>query len=121
MIVLGLASLFRGESKSLLSPRKLIALALALAAYWVSKWISLPGMREYVPFSAWLPFIPAWLNAPLMWGVPAVIAALGLWAAWYTIFRRGEGRSPIFFLLIYAAVDGMLTMAIYGVVILSAF
>jgi hypothetical protein len=121
LIVLGLASLFGRENTSLLGPRKLISLALALAAYWVSKVISLPGMREYVPFSAWLPFIPTWLNAPLMWGVPAVIAALGLWAAWYTIYRRGEGRSPIFFLLVYATVDGLLTVAVYGVVILSAF
>jgi hypothetical protein len=121
LAILGLASLFRREEQGLLSVRNVIALVLALAAYWVAKLVSLPGMREYVPFTAWLPFVPSWMGIPLQWGVPAGIAALGLWAAWYAIYRRGAGRSPFFFLLVYIAVDGMLTMAIYGVLVLSAF
>jgi hypothetical protein len=121
LLLLGLASLFRREDESLLSARKLIALALALAAYWAGKVVLLPGMRDYVPFSAWLPFIPPWLNVPLQWGVPIAIGALGLWAAWHIVYRRGTGRSPAFFMLIYAAIDGPLTMAVYGVLVLSAF
>jgi hypothetical protein len=121
LLLLVLASVLRRESQDLFSLHNVVGLGLALAAYWVAKLAMLPGMRDYVPFSAWLPFIPSWLSLPLRLGVPLAIAGLGLWAAWHYVYRRGAGRSPTFFLLVYAAIDGPLTMAVYGVLVFSAF
>lgn len=93
-----------------------VSLALTMAGYWAVKLLSLPGLRSYVPFSAWIPRIPAWMQAPLQIGVPLAITLFAIWVAWHTIFRRGS-RSPLYFFLTFAAVDGALTMAVYGFLI----
>lgn len=119
-IVLFATSFIRDDDAPLHSPGVLISLGLAIVGYWGSKIAFLPSMRDYVPFSAWIPFMPTWIELPLQILVPAGIAVLALYLAWRFTYRV-QRRSPFFFLLIYAAVDGIMTMAVYGVIVFGAF
>jgi hypothetical protein len=120
MVVLGLTSRIRREDESLTGLGTLIGLGLAMGAYWAGKLVTIPAMRDYVPFSAWLPIVPPWLNLPLRLGVPLLIAALALLIAWRYTYGR-QNRALLFFMLIYIAIDGVLTMAVYGVIIFGAY
>lgn len=97
-----------------------IAVILALATLWVSKLGILPGITSYVPFSAWIPFLPSSLSLPLRIATPLIILGLAIAGAlWFT--RKYE-RKPIFeFFFAYCIIDGILTMAVYGVLIIAAF
>jgi hypothetical protein len=120
VVVLGLTSVIRRKEESFTSIGVIISLALAIAAYWVGKLLLMSTIRDYVPFSAWLPFIPSALNLPLQLGVPLLITGLALAVAWRYTYGS-ERHSPFFFLLIYAAIDAALTMAVYGVTFYGAF
>lgn len=120
LLVVGVTAFLRGEDEGLFDAGTLISLGLALVVYWVAKVGVLPAIGDYVPFSAWIPVIPLWLESPLRLGVPVLIGLLGFLVAWGLTYRR-EVRSPIYFLLIYAAVDGMLTGAVYGLHFYAAF
>ena len=121
LVILGVTAPIRREDDSLTSPGVVVSLALALAAYWAGKLLLMPGLPSYVPFSAWLPMIPPGLNLPLQVGVPLLIAGLGLVVAWRYTYYGSERPSTLFFLLIYAALDGALTMAIYSPVFYASF
>jgi hypothetical protein len=86
---------------------------------WIVKLGVLPGMVDYVPFSAWIPILSEWLILPLRIGVPLLAAIFSLLVAWYLLKRRAES-SIYAFLLIYAAVDAVLTLGVYGVLVLAA-
>lgn len=103
----------RGQPGETITVGTGISLLLAGAAYWTVKLLTIPGMRNYVPFSAWIPGIPAWLQLPLQIGVPVLITLAGITAAWYFTYRRNS-ESILNFLFIFGAVDGLLTMAVYG-------
>jgi hypothetical protein len=96
-----------------------ISLALAIAAYWYSKIIWLPGILTYVPFSAWLPMMPDSWGPSLQIFVPAFISLISLYLAWRFTYKR-ENDSPFFLMLIFMAFDSLATMSIYGVIIYSA-
>lgn len=121
LVILVLTSRIRGEDGHFTEAGTLLTLILALIAYWGAKLISLPQILDYVPFSAWIPTLPASLDVPLQIGVPVLFSVLGLLAAWAFTYRRGENRSAYVFMITYAGVDGVLTTAIYGVVIYGAF
>ena len=120
ILIVGLTSFIRGEEERLTSLGTLISLALALIAFWMGKLVVLPDMWDYVPFSAWLPVIPSWLSLPMQLGVPLLIAGLALIVAWKYTYGR-QRPSPLFFVIIYAAVDGILTVAVYGGIVYGAF
>jgi len=120
LIILGLTLPLRRESNNLRVPGVVVSLALALVAYWISKLVLMPGMLSYVPFSAWVPVFPAALKIPLRVIMPLLIATLAVLTAWRYTYRA-ERPSALFFLLIYAVVDGGLTMAAYGTVFYGAF
>jgi hypothetical protein len=120
LVVLGITSVIRRREESFTSPGVIISLTLAIVAYWVSKLALMPTIQDYVPFSAWVPFMPSALGLPLQVGVPVLISGLALAVAWRYTYGH-ERPSPFFFLLIFVAVDGILTMAVYGVTFYSAF
>ncbi len=113
LIVFGLTSFMRRNENPI---GTIISLGLSVVAYSAVKLLSLPGMRTYVPFSAWIPRIPDWMQAPLQIVTPLVITLFALWLAWYVIYRRGS-KSALYFFFLFVAVDGFLTMAIYGFLI----
>ncbi|MFW6182580.1 MAG: hypothetical protein ACOC8X_02200, partial [Chloroflexota bacterium] len=116
LVILGVTTFMRREGEGLISAGTALSLALALAAFLAVKGLTLPGFNEYVPFSAWIPVLPEWLGAVLQWSVPLLITIVGLIVAWQHTFRR-KSQSVLYFLLIYAAADSLLSMAIYGSVV----
>jgi hypothetical protein len=119
-VVIGLSSWLRKENEPLLSLGTLISLGFALTAYWAAKLFILPGIVEYVPFSAWIPLIPEWMRLPLRIGVPALITLVAA-SVTFRYTYGGEERSLLFLILIYGAIDALLTLAIYGVLFFEAF
>jgi hypothetical protein len=114
MLVLYITSILRrGQPGKRVFVGTIISLLLAFAVYWLMKLATIPGIRSYVPFSAWVPGIPVWLQAPLQIGVPIVTTLAGIAAAWYFTYRRNS-ESILNFLFIFIAVDGLITMSIYG-------
>jgi hypothetical protein len=119
-IVLLAATQFLPGAEDLPNPTAILSLALTLLVYWLAKIGSLPGMTEYVPFSAWLPFLPARMNGLLQIGVPLSIAALGLGAGLVSLRRRGSS-STVALAAFYGLVDTLLTMAVYAVLVYAAY
>lgn len=91
----------------------------AVAVYWVGKFATLPGMMDYVPFSAWLPTISFTLGNILRRVVPVLILGIAAVVAWNYTFRKSN-QTTLYFLLIYIGVDALLTAAIYAVLIYGA-
>jgi hypothetical protein len=113
------SSAFRRDGEPFTARGTLLTVALAFALYWASKLLIMPGILEYVPFSAWLPIISPGLGQVLRFGVPLLVSAFALGFAWHMTYRR-ERNSPLFFLLTFVAVDGMISIAIYGVIFYGA-
>ncbi len=113
LAVLGLSWGLQRMAGNLGAAGKLISLGPALIAFWAAKLYTFVGYLSYVPFSSWIPVLPDWLDGPLRIGVPLAIAALALSIAW-RIIRRQESFSALAFFLIYAGIDGLLSLAIYG-------
>lgn len=120
LVLLALTSFLRKDTDTVFSPGTFFSLVVSLVAFWYAKIAMLPSIGEYVPFSAWVPFLPVWSEGLLRWGVPALTAVVGLIVAWALTYRA-DRRSPVYFLLIYAAVDGVITGAMYGVQFYGAF
>jgi hypothetical protein len=120
MLILALSTRVLNARENLTSIRSIISTFLALIVLWVVKLGILPGMRTYVPFSAWIPILPDWSSMPLRIGIPLLIAIFSLLVAWYILQRRKE--SSIFTLvLIYGVVDSVLTLGVYGVLVFAGF
>ena len=96
-----------------------ISLIFAIVAFWLGKMAMLPGMMDYVPFSAWVPEIPHLLANILRWGVPITSSLIALFVAWFYTYRQSS-KSTLYFLLIYVGVDSFLTAAVYAVLIYGA-
>jgi hypothetical protein len=120
LMVLGVTWFVRRGAERVTHWGVLASLALALAAYWIGKLISFEDHLGYVPFSEWIPVIPAWLAIPLRIAVPVLIAGVALRIAWRYTFQA-ERRSALLFVLIYAGVDALLMAAIYGGLLLNIF
>ncbi|NOY98704.1 MAG: hypothetical protein GXP40_05810 [Chloroflexi bacterium] len=118
-VLLLMAPLRKMGSDRVQTVSSIVSLAFAVAAYWAGKLATLPGMMDYVPFSAWIPDIPTTLGMALRWGVPVLITILALWGAWYYTFRQAN-RSTLYFLLAYVGIDAVMTTAIYAVLIYGA-
>lgn len=116
LLMLGLTSPLRRESDDGVGTGTIISLVLTFLAYSATKFFTLPGFRSYVPFSAWLPFIPPWMQAPLQILVPLSITLFAIAVAWHYVYRRGS-RSVLYFYLVFAAIDALLTTAVYGFLI----
>lgn len=108
----------RRSDNELRSPGALISLGIAITSFWIIKLVMIGGIASYVPFSAWLPIIPAWMTLPLQIGIPLFTFMFGLWVAWYYTYRR-QTYSSLLFLMIYLAVDSVISTAIYGPLFLA--
>jgi hypothetical protein len=118
--VLALTWIIRRGGESLANLGARISLGAAMIAYWVVKLTTLAGARAYVPFSAWIPIIPSWLEGPLQAGVPIVTTLVALGIA-RRFALRSETRSAALCMVVYTAIDSALTMAVYGGLFYDAF
>lgn len=119
LAVVVLTGLLRGQRDELWNWRVLLSLGLTIASYWAGKLIFLPGLTDYVPFSAWIPTIQPGAFLPLQIGVPLIISLFALFVAWQATYRH-QRNSPLLFTLLYVAIDSVLTTAIYGVIFFAA-
>lgn len=115
-LVMILTSKLRRPDETFQSLGTLVSFLLSVGAYWFFKTFFLPDVLTYTPFSAWLPMIPDSWFLPLRVIFPAAITLLAGYVSWRATYGYNR-NSPFFMLLIYMAIDGLLTMAVYGVVI----
>lgn len=119
IITVGLTSIFRRGDQTFRSPGTVISFVLAIVVFQLAKFAALPGMMDYVPFSAWLP-LPDFVKAPLQLIVPVAIMIGAIFSAWHFTYRR-KTESPLYFMILFVAVDTLFTMAVYGVLFYGAF
>ncbi len=120
LLTIGLTSFLRRRSQGLKSPGTVISISLGVLVFVAAQYATIPGVKEYVPFSAWFPRIPGWMQGPLQILVPLSITVGSLWAAWHYTYRR-QNQSPLFFMLVFAGLDSALILAVYGILIYGAF
>ncbi len=101
---------------------EVLSMATGIGVFWFMKLATLPGLKDldYVPFSAWIPHIPDRLTTPLLYGVPILILMAGLIIAYFNTYGK-KNDSPIYFYLLYCAVDALLSCAVYGILIYGSF
>ncbi len=120
MIVFVIFSRLLQSDEKVTDARGLVTVGFTLVALWIAKFGVLPGMLDYVPFSAWIVFLPEWIRSPLTLGVPFLIAIVSLGLA-RIISSREEEPTTYRMVVAYIIIDAILTMAIYGVLIYAAF
>lgn len=113
VIIIMVTSFFRGAEEDWKHPLTWGPILLGVIAYWFVKRSMLPAIFEYVPFSAWVPIIPAWLAPVLRMGLPLAGSLLALWIAYRATYGQ-DRNSPTFFILIFGATDGIISMMLYG-------
>lgn len=116
LLIIGLYHLWQGESE-LKKPITVILVIISLAVSQVIKFLFLPSMTTYVPFSAWLDMPVSW-HSPLVLIVPMTTAVIGLLVATLMHKRNPSGLAFVFW---FVATDAILTLAIYGVNFLGVF
>lgn len=117
MLVVGVWKLFRDED-NLTAWVNWLPLCIALLLFNLVKFTTLPTLTTYVPFSAWLD-IPGWLGGPLRIAVPVLI--FGLAALVGNRVRKRYSQSAALFYVVFALVDALLSLAIYGVNFLGVY
>ena len=98
----------------------LAGLVAGVGVIWFIKLAILPLMMTYVPFSAWIPNIPELVGTILKILVPLLTLALSVFVAWHFTYRHGN-NSSLYFILIYVAVDALITTSIYAVLIYGTY
>ena len=116
-IVIGIWKLYKHQ-ESVSEPSSWPWLVIALLLFYLMKFITLPTLVTYVPFSAWID-IPEGLWMPLRIGVPVVIFMVSLFVA--NKVRKGYSDSTLAFYLGMTLTDALLALAIYGVNFLGVY
>ena len=119
LLILIVTHWFRPDKQTWQHPAFIIPLATAVLVYWYAKYFTLRSALWYVPFSAWIPVIPDWLNLPLQIFTPLTITLLAAYTAWHFSYKRNYESIYLLF-IIYAIIDAVLSMSIYGGVLYNA-
>jgi hypothetical protein len=107
-----IVQIIRVDGEMSLFPEK-IAMGAAVAIYFVIKMTLLPGLFSYVPFSAWVPLMPALLATVLRVATPVFILIFALGASYYLIVKTGQ-RQLLWMYIFFAIADTVPTMLLYG-------
>jgi hypothetical protein len=117
LVILVVWRLVRND-ETLANPLSRILLFLSLAFYQASKFIIMPTIIDYVPFSAWVD-IPIERHLPLRIGVPITNFVIALIVA--ELLRRKFTMSTLLYYIAIVIVDTVLALSIYGVNFLGAY
>ncbi|MEJ2707398.1 MAG: hypothetical protein P8074_07265 [Anaerolineales bacterium] len=117
LLVVGIYKLFR-DYENMHDLVSWIPLIIAILMYEGLKWVTLPTMTSYVPFSAWLEIPSAW-DAPLRLGMPILIFLVAAFVA-YRMQKRYSASTLVFYMAL-GLTDAILSLAIYGVNFLGVF
>lgn len=115
-LIIGVYTLWKGES-TLKDPAAVVLLVISIGVSQMMKFLFLPTLLTYVPFSAWLDIPTTWDSA-LMISVPLLTAVSGFLVAWF-MHKRTESALAFYFW--FTATDALLTLAVYGVNFLGVF
>ncbi len=116
LFLIGIWHYWRGES-DMDQPATIVVLVISIIVSLVMKFLFLPTITTYVPFSAWMDVSSRW-ETILRFLVPVITMAIGLLVAW-RLHKRTPSAMAFFFWFI--ATDAVLTLAIYGVTFLGVF
>ncbi len=116
LLLIGLWHLWRGDSE-LNNIGTILVLIVSILVSQFMKFMFMPTITTYVPFSAWLDLSPSW-QQPLLFIVPLLTMLIGLLVAFLMRRRTPSGLAFFFW---FTATDAVLTLAIYGVTILGVF
>lgn len=117
LVIVGIWRLYR-DFESITDRGSQAVVATAIIIFTALKvWVL--SISTYVPFSAWLD-INRDYHLAIQIIVPLVIAAIGFLAT-LVVYRRRGGLSSITFYLAYTVVDSILTLGVYGVVLLGVY
>jgi hypothetical protein len=116
-LVIGLWKLSK-QSENVTEPSSWPVLIIALILYYIIKFITLPTMVSYVPFSAWI-HIPDWFATVLRVAVPLLILSVAIFVANKVRIRYSD--STLVFYVALAGTDAVLSLAIYGVNFLGVY
>jgi hypothetical protein len=112
ILLLFLVSRIVGGGEGKLTWGGVIVIAVFVFVYKGIQIGSLPT-DSIVPFAAWIPVMADWMGNFLQTALPYIIAAIALLIAYLVTYRRGR-ESLLYFALIFAAIDGLAMMAVYG-------
>jgi len=93
-----------------------VLMVIAFALYQGSKLVFLPDIVNYIPFSAWIDIPYGWTRI-LQIGVPILIALIAVLVA--EIIRRRRTESIMIYYFALTLTDTILTLAVYGVLLLG--
>jgi hypothetical protein len=116
LVLLGIWKLYN-ENEEVTQPKSWIPLSISIALFYAVKFISLPTLTTYTPFSAWIQ-IPKEVQPFLRLGIPILIFIISVLVA--NKFRQRSSNSTILFYIIFVLTDAILTLIIYGVNFLGA-
>ena len=103
----------RNENEPITAPGTLTTLLAAVSVFTFIKLFTLPSLTTHVPFSGWIPILPAALGEILRVVLPIGIGLFALFMAWRGTYGR-KNNSPLFFIFYFILWDGIPTIAIYG-------
>lgn len=113
LVVIAALSFVRKREGSFAQPGNLASLILALVVFQVIKFSIFPSLRTTIPFVQWIPVIPAAWYPVMQIMIPIIVFAISALVALLVVQRRGQTSVVVLFIL-YALMDGMFTLAIYG-------
>jgi len=87
----------------------MVALVAAIVLYLLSKFLLFPALLWYAPY---LDAVPTAWEGVLFFGLPALIAALSLFAMQGYI-RRSERKVALFAFVLFAGLDSVLSLLVY--------
>ncbi len=116
LLLIGLWHLWRGDS-DLNKKGTIVVLIISIFVSQLMKFLFLPTITTYVPFSAWFDVSTSWEQI-LLFTVPVIMMLIGLLVALLMHRRTPSGLAFFFW---FTATDAILTLAIYGVTILGVF
>ena len=95
------------------SAKGFAALAIGVIIYLASKLYFSPALLDYVPLSAWIPFLAEELYYPLQALVPLSIAGLAALGTTFVLLRA-QTRNLLVCSLVFILIDAFLTVMVYG-------
>ncbi|MCO5197388.1 MAG: hypothetical protein M9941_06510 [Anaerolineae bacterium] len=112
LLLFGMMRFVRGDDNNEFTIGMILVIIVFVVLYKVIQIGSLPT-TDITPFAAWIPILTPTFGRILQLFMPFIIAAIALAVSYYLTYGRGR-QSLLYFMLLYAALDGVMMMAVYG-------
>lgn len=112
LLLFGMLRFVRGDDNSDFTIGMVIVVIIFVVIYKAIQMGSLPT-ADITPFAAWIPIVTPTIGRFLRLFMPFIIAAIALAISYYLTYGK-DRNSLLYFMLLYAALDGLMMMAVYG-------